>query len=207
MIHISKVITVNKTLNDYEVINSITGRIFKVNKKMKLFLDFCKKPCSSRDIERYFKDNDIEIKKGNDIVNKLFNTRVLVSDDKMSFFDTISAPHSLFGFSRYDYNCPSKKSVVFIGVPFGSGNSINIKCKDFPKQIREFAYIYFSCKSLKKEYSYFRKESVDVTFNYDNFCRVLSQNLLYDAGDILAFPGEPSRFFYNKLKKIFRILF
>jgi agmatinase len=200
MTHVSKAITINKVQNYYEVTNFITGRSFKINENTKLFLDFCKKPRSHTNIVEYFQNNDINIKKGKEIVNKLFNTKVLITNDKKIFYDTIPAIHPLFGLSKYNYS--PVKSVIFIGAPFGSGNSIDIKCKDFPKHIREFAYFYFSCKKFSEEISQFRKDSVDETFDYDNFCRILSHNLLYDDGDILTFSGESNILFYDKLKKI-----
>lgn len=178
--------------------NILTGRCISLAHHIGKLLAFCETGKETKDIASYLK-NYIPSTTIDATVSTLLRKKLLISEEDDVFTDTIPVHPSLWGCSR---SVNPKTRIVILGAPFGLGNAVDIRCKDFPTHLRNYAWNYYSFKKLINNLNYLDFSEIAPQFNLLNYKKLISNNSISDIGDILFYCGETSKIFYARLEKI-----
>lgn len=191
----------------FELINLISGKCIKVDALTLDVLRECENHQEHEWLEQNLKKIGYDTNEVNLLISKLLSCNILVNNKLSSIIDFKYLPQTLFGVNRMGILDQRTSSICLIGVPFGAGNSIDCRCKEFPAHIREFSKRYFGFKKLTDYLSNFNYNSVSDSFDISNFNTLITADRVVDCGDIFHTNGENNEIFYIKISNIFNSLF
>lgn len=188
------------TCNDsrFNIYNVLTGRSYTIAHHIAEVLTFCKTAKAKEDIvaylNKYIPSTSIDA-----TISALIRKNLLVADEGEEFIDTIPAHPTLWGCA----NSPnSNTKIVVMGAPFGLGNSIDIRCKDFPTHLRSCVWSYYSFRKLVDNVARIDPMTISPWFNRSKFEKIIKRNTIVDIGDVIYYCGETSEMFYARMEKI-----
>ena len=198
MLTFSKAWQIIRNNSEYIVSNILTGRRISVSKQIREILAFCEIPKDEENIiaclKKYIPSEAIDT-----TMSILQRKKLLVSDENDMFADTVPAHPTLWG-------CASSISpntrIVIMGVPFGWGNSEDVRCKDFPTYLRSYTWGYYSFRKQSENLGRLNATMVSQWFNLSNFKEIVLSNSIADIGNVLFFAGETAEMFYARMEKI-----
>lgn len=199
----SKAITMHHDGDKIIACNEITGRCFTFLPLVEELLYFCK---SARTEEEIIDFLSPQIPKSSTkrLIRILTMNNILVNNEKMIFVNTIPAHPALWGSNRKI--CPQTK-IIIIGVPFGYGNAVDIRCKDFPHHFRNYIWRHFSHSPPLDNIDSMDVDEMGQYFDYENFKEHIKGCRIADIGDVAFYSGENSGMLYFRLQEISRRVF
>lgn len=183
--------------DNFELINFISGKSFKINAYIMSLLDKCSSKKTFLDIKKTLLTDDFTETQIEDLMSFLVTNKLLLTNGRQAICDIVKQKTSFFDVETKDLKDIKQESVVFIGIPFGQGNDVDSDCKNFPRVFRNATMTYFPIKSQER---IIRKESIHNTFNLSNLKRIVPK--IADIGDIFYCTGTDSSTYYQNITDI-----
>lgn len=181
----SEIIEINTKPDDPILENILTKERFKITKKSLDIIHFIKNSTggiNKSEIEKeYHQINKTEL---NDFFNFLVTKRIIIKEDKDPKILTMKPLFGLFG-SSIKNSLVVEDSIVYLGIPFGKGNTIATETSLYPNKIRVFSHKYGII---------------------NNDILPFSEKPVYDVGDIYFYENEYTYISYFKITEIIREL-
>lgn len=196
----SKAWQIVPTNSGFIVTNILTGRCLSVANHVGELLAFCETGKEEESVKSFL-NKHIPSYSIEAMISTLTQKKLLITDGDDVFTDTIPAHPTLWGCTN---NVSSRTRIAIIGVPFGLGNTVDIRCKDFPKHLRNFIWDYCSFKKLADNLEQMNPTVFSSHLNLSNFKEIVRSNSIVDLGDVMYYSGETSEMFYARLEKISR---
>ena len=198
MLTTSKAWQIARCSSGFIVSNILTGRRLSVANHIGELLFFCETPKKEENIaeclNEYIPSDSID-----GTMSILLRKKLLVSDESDMFVDTKPAHPTLWGCAL---SISSYTRIVIVGAPFGWGNAVDVRCKEFPMHLRSYIWGYYSFRKQTENLDRLNPATVSPWFNLSNFKEIVRNNSIADIGDILFYRGETSEMFYARMEKI-----
>jgi agmatinase len=181
-----------------ECSNIITRKKFAINSNTKIVIDQFLVP--QKPFEAM---NTLSIEQ--DLFDKVFGNLVragIIVPDQEKILECIRlvpASYSLFAVPEYTSTVEAKE-VVFVGVPFGSGNGISDGSKKFPNQVR--SYTTSNNINLNEKIEDINFGFLGEPKNYLPLQSIVNKRAIKDAGDVFVHFYEERHFVYEKIKSL-----
>ncbi len=187
----SSFVKIQKEGKVYRIIHNVSGKQFVVDQKAIDVINLFDTPTT---LEECNFDSLVE----NSIIF-LVNNGVLVptSNKKAALERRQLVSQKLFGVKEYKPK-QKDKNVVFLGVPFGSGNPVSRDTCKFPDYLRAF---------LDRKLKFNRRRKINPKIlgsdiAMDNLNALIRENALSDAGNVYVHGFETRRDIYQKISTI-----
>lgn len=181
----------------FEIVNFISGKAFKLSSYIVTLINFCSSKKTIEQLKDKMKEKKIPEDQIDNLINFLIINKIILTDKKDAFCDLIKDSTSCFNLGYTDIN-KTNNSITFIGIPFGLGNSIDSRCKDFPQVFRDISTHFFP---LNNNSSNIRKASIHSLFNPPKIEVELKNNTITDLGNIFHCIGEDTSQYYDKISQ------
>lgn len=182
----------------FVVTNVLTGRCMSVANHVGKLLAFCETAKDEKVIAELL-NRYIPSCSAVATISALISKRLLLFDGDDVFTDTIPAHPTLWGST---HKVSSRTRIAIVGVPFGLGNTVDIRCKDFPKHLRSNIWSYYSFRKLSDNLLNLNPSVFGPCINLPKFKDIVRSNSIADLGDVMYYCGETSDMFYDRLEKI-----
>lgn len=192
-----------KGTNNFELVNLFTGKCFKVDMSTLELLRACQGYTNQRELQSKLISIGYNNSEAVVIADKLLSSNILIEDNIDELIELKSYTNTLFGMKSFDFNRIQKSGICVIGVPFGNGNAVDNRCKDFPKHLRTFTFNHFGNKDLFVNIDDLNYNAISSNFDILNLKELINNNLINDCGDILHIFGEDNSSFYNRVYNTF----
>lgn len=208
MLFLSKATEVSpiKDTNSFELVNLFSGKCFKVDLSTLKLLCACEGYTDKNDLQSKLMTIGYNYSEAISIATKLLSSNILIRDNINELIELKSYNHTLFGMKSFDMTHVPESSICVVGIPFGNGNAVDNRCKEFPKHIRNFTFNHFGNRDLFANIDNLNYNAISSSFNLQNLKRLIDTNLIHDCGDILHICGEDNSTFYNRVYNTFNTI-
>lgn len=187
----------------FEITNLISGKSFKVDELTLNVL--CVKKSDKVAIHKELTKIGYSSDDANRFIDQMIHSNILQSvrlDEIIEFSHYI---HPLFGLNQMDIYKIFNPSICIIGLPFGNGNLVDSRCKHFPRHLRNFTNSIFGNKSIIPYIDTFNFKSISDNLDINNLRKLLSNNRIFDCGDLIYTTGENNNIYYNKIQNLYHL--
>lgn len=198
MLSTSKAWLIAQKDSGFIVTNLLTGRCLYVANHVGKLLAFCNTGKEEESVA-IFLSKHMQSCSIDATISTLIRKKLLLSDGDDVFTDTIPAHPTLWGCTN---RVSSRTRIVIIGAPFGLGNTVDVRCKDFPKHLRGFIWSYYSFRTLTDNLHLLNPTVYSPYLNLPNFKEIIRNDSIADLGNVMYYGGETSEMFYARLEKI-----
>lgn len=186
LIRTSPLISVFKEDNSIVTLHHVSGKKHKITGDVNQLLIALIEPQPMKRMIDIFQNKYSEVEMSK-VITELINKEIIVSELDCGFY-VLKPNQRIFGFPEFEPIDGLEKSVVFLGVPCGTGNHTDNRCKDFPAAIRQ--YIRASNIQLLKGQNYRDFKSIDAKTNFSNLLEGIEKGKYCDWGDLYFSRGE-----------------
>ena len=184
---------------NYEVTNYISGKCFKIDSLIMELWNKCSSKKTLSDISSMLLNDNFSKLQIEKLIDFLLTNKLLVTNEKDVICETVKCATPAFAVDSVALKSIKRRSIVFIGTPFGQGNDIDSGSKIFPLTFRNTTNQYFPFKNNGKS---IRSECIHNTFNICNLQNLIKQQQISDFGDIFYCTGTDASSYYNNISQI-----
>jgi len=194
--------SIHKDDESYQIVNLISGRVYRVSPIFYGLLLFCKKWQSLKDIKKYLKNEGLTEKETVYMVNRLVESKLLLPSMEDMFDEFVKDQYSFFNVGFSDVNKVNDK-ITFLGIPFGNGNCVDNRCKDFPMFFRKTTS---QSLSIIENIDNLNRNYIHSTFDKPALSQQIKTNKITDVGNIFYCIGEDNAFVFKRIRKCISLL-
>lgn len=198
----SAVFSIQKDGKDYQASNLISGRIYRISTIIYELLVFCNKWQSLSNIIEHLKNGGATEKDIACIVRKLVEAKLLLPLMEDMFDEIVRDQYSFFNVGFSDMNKINDK-IAFLGIPFGNGNGVDNRCKDFPMYFRKTTS---QSMPIIENIDNFNGNYIHYTFNKQILSQHIKSKKITDVGNIFHCTGENNESVFKRIKQCIALL-
>lgn len=178
----------------FEIVNLISGKAFKLSAYIVALVNLCSSRKTIKQLKDKMRERNLTDEQIDSLLNFLTINKIILLNKRDAFCDFVRSSTSCFNLGYNDIN-KINHSITFIGVPFGLGNSVDSRCKDFPQVFRNISTSFFPLDNS----NIIRKASVHFLFDSESLNVALHNKVITDLGNIFHCTGEGISQYYDKI--------
>ena len=178
----------------------VTGKRFEVTKGVYKILKFLEQPQSVNDFvqtaKKQFEESAIY-----KTLNYLYDNKLVVPNHTDDTLKVVAKKPPVFGLNQTQDPKQLEDSVIFIGVPYGSGNTKDDNCKLFPYFLRAFTQKY-GLSLNKQNISKINFNFIDHAINFSSLIERCQDEKIVDFGELYFWKIESAFSVYDKIELV-----